>query len=137
MKLFTQLNFGGNCAEAFRYYEQNLDGRILMMMRQSEAPGQSQPSADGRDPVLHARMAIGQTVLIANDVPPDVFQPIRSVYLYLAVDSVDAAERIYGLLAPGGEIYMPLQETFFASRFSQFRDRFGTSWTLIHERQTS
>ena len=137
MRLSTQLNFGGNCAEAFRYYEQNLNGRVLAMMRRSEAPGQTSRAEDVADPVLHARMMIGQTMLIANDGPPDVFQSMRSVYLYLAVDSVDEAERVYGLLAPGGEIYMPLQEKFFASRFSQFRDRFGTSWTLIHERPMS
>lgn len=110
---------------------------VLAMMRQSEAPGQTSRAEDGADPVLHARMMIGQTMLIANDVPPNVFQSMRSVYLYLAMDSVDEAERVYGLLARGGEIYMPLQETFFASRFSQFRDRFGTSWTLIHERPMS
>jgi PhnB protein len=27
---------------------------------------------------------------------------------------------------------MALQETFFATRFSMLRDRFGTSWMLFH-----
>ncbi len=134
MKLFTHLNFRGNCAEAFQYYEQHLNGRMLAMVKRSEAPEADQDSAAGNDPVIHARMMIGQTVLIGNDVPPDRFQPMRSVYLYLAVDSAEEAERVYSLLAPEGQVFSPLQETFFASRFSQFRDRFGTSWTLIHER---
>ena len=134
MKLFIQLNFGGNCAEAFQYYEKHLGGKELFVLKRSEAPGETLNSFEGKDPVLHARMTIGEMVLIGNDVPPDRFQPIRSAYLYLAVDSTEEAERVYGLLAPGGEVYMPLQESFFASRFSQFRDRFGTSWTLIHER---
>ncbi len=133
MKLFTHLNFAGNCAQAFRYYEQNLGGKILMLMKQSEAPGASR-SPEGEDPVLHARLEIGGTVLIGNDVPSDRLQPMRSAYLYLSVDSAEAAERIYSLLVQGGEAYMPLQETFFASRFSQLRDQFGTLWTLIHER---
>jgi PhnB protein len=134
MKLFTQLNFPGTCAEAFQYYEQHIGGRMLAMMKRSEAPDANPSAADGKDPVIHARMIIGQTVLIGNDVPPDIFQPMRSVYLYLAVDSAEEAERVYGLLASEGDVYLPLQETFFASRFSQFRDRFGTSWSLIHER---
>jgi len=133
MKLFTHLNFPGNCAQAFHYYEQNLGGKLLMLMKQSEAPGGHRNSEE--DPVIHARMELGGTVLIGNDVPPDHHQPMRSVYLYLAVDSVEEAERIYSLLAKGGEAYMPLQETFFASRFSQLRDQYGTLWTLIHERQ--
>jgi PhnB protein len=60
------------------------------------------------------------------------FQPMRSVYLSLNVDT--EAEWIYKLLSDGGEIFMPMQETFFASRFGQFRDRFGISWMILHER---
>ncbi len=104
-----------------------------MLMKQSQAPGAA-PNTGGEDPVLHARIQIGEAILIGNDVPPDRFQPVRSVYLYLSVDSAQEAERIYGLLIKGGEAYMSLQETFFASRFSQLRDQFGALWTLIHER---
>ena len=131
MKLYTQLNFGGNCEEAFRFYEKHLGGKITMMMNQSEAPGA--PSGAGKA-IIHARMDIGDTVLIGNDVPPSVFQKMRSAYMYLSVDSAKEAERVHKLLAEGGEIFMPLEETFYASRFSMLRDRFGVSWTIIHER---
>lgn len=97
MKLFTHLNFPGNCAQAFHYYEQNLGGKILMLMKQSQAPGAG-PNTRGEDPVLHARLQIGEAVLIGNDVPPDHFQPTHSAYLYLSVDSAQEAERIYALL---------------------------------------
>jgi PhnB protein len=131
VKLYTQVNFSGNCEEAFRFYEKHLGGKITMMMTQSEAPGAS-PGAGNA--IIHARMNIGETVLIANDVPPSVFQRMRSVYLYLSVDSAEEAERVHNLLAEGGEIYMPMEETFFATRFSMLRDRFGVSWSIIHER---
>jgi PhnB protein len=136
MKLLTQLNFPGNCAQAFHYYERNLGGKIVALMKQSQVPGGS-PKPGQEDAVVHARMEIGETTLIANDVPPDRFQPMRSAYLYLSVDSAEDAERVYRLLMEGGEAYMPLQETFFASRFSQLRDQFGTLWTLISERPLS
>ena len=131
MKLYTQLNLGGNCEEAFRFYEKHLGGKIMVMMNQSEAPGA--PSGAGRA-IIHARMNIGDTVLIGNDVPGTVFQKMRSAYLYLSVDSPKDAEWMHKLLAEGGEIFMPMQETFYASRFSMLRDRFGVSWTVIHER---
>lgn len=131
MKLYTQLNFGGNCEEAFRFYEKHLGGKITMMMRQKDAPG---APAGASDAIIHARMDIGDTVLIANDVPPDIFQKMRSVYMYLSVDSIPEAERVNALLAGGGEVFMPMAETFFASRFSMLRDRFGVSWSIIHER---
>ena len=131
MKLYTQLNFGGNCEEAFRFYEKHLGGKITMMMKQSDAPGA--PSGAGKA-IIHARMDIGDTVLIANDVPANAFQKMRSAYMYLSVNSVKDAERIHKLLAEGGEIFMPLEETFYATRFSMLRDRFGVSWTIINER---
>jgi PhnB protein len=68
------------------------------------------------------------------DVPPERFQPMRSVYLSLTVDSVIEAERIYALLSDGGDIFMPMEETFFAIRFGMLRDKFGTSWMILHER---
>jgi len=134
MKLYTQLNFGGNCREAFRFYEHHLGGKITFMMTRGEAPASDPAPSGSPDAVIHARMTIGGTELIGNDVPPEVFKPMRSAYLYLAVESPAQAERINGLLAEGGQIFMPLAETFFASRFSMLRDRFGTSWTIIHER---
>jgi PhnB protein len=131
MKLYAQLNFGGNCEEAFRFYEKHLGGKIEMMMNQGQTPG---ATADAGKAIVHARMHIGDTVLIGNDVPASVFQRIRSVYLYLSVDSSEEAERVHALLAEGGEIYMPLEQTFYANRFSMLRDRFGVSWSIIHER---
>ena len=131
MKLYTQLNFGGNCAEAFRFYEKHLGGSITMMMTQKEMPN---PPSGAGDAVIHARMAIGDTVLIGNDVPEEHFKKMRSAYLYLALDSTKEAERVYRLLSEEGEVFMPLEETFFASRFAMLRDRFGVSWSIIHER---
>lgn len=134
MRLHTYLNYGGNCADAFRFYEQHLGGRITMMMKHGEAPGPSQVPPEWRDAVLHARMTIGGTEISAADIPPDRFQPMRSAYLSLSVDSTEEAERVYALLTEGGQTYMPMQETFFAFRFAMLRDRFGTSWMLLHER---
>jgi PhnB protein len=131
MKLYAQLNFGGNCEEAFRFYEKHLGGKIMMMMNQSQAPGA--PPGAGKA-IIHAQMAIANSVLIGNDVPVAVFKPMRSVYLYLSLDSTAEAERVHKLLADGGEVFMAQEETFYATRFSMLRDRFGVSWTIIHEK---
>ena len=134
MKLYTHLNFGGNCEEAFRFYEKHLGGKITMMMKASELPPEAQRPPGSENAVIHARMNVAAVELIGNDVPPNHFKPIRSSYLYLAVDSAEAADKIYAVLADGGEVGMPIAETFFASRFAQLRDRFGTLWTILHER---
>jgi len=132
MKINTYLNYGGNCAEAFHFYEQNLGGKIVMIMTHGQMPGGSQLGDEWKDAVLHAAIDIGETRLMASDVPN--YQPMRSAYLCIAVDSDAEAERVYGSLSEGGEVFMQMQETFFATRFAQLRDRFGTSWMIIHER---
>ena len=133
MKLRPYLNFGGNAGEAFRFYEKHLGGRITAMMTFGQMPGPSTVGPEWQDAVLHASISIGDIEVMASDVPGN-FQPMRSAYLCLGVDSVEEAERVYGVLAEGGEIYMPMAETFFALRFAQLRDRFGTLWMIIHER---
>jgi PhnB protein len=135
MKLYTQLNFGGNCEEAFRYYENVLGGRIRTLMRVSDLPPDvPRPPGSAETAIIHVAMDVGDGELIGNDVPSDHFQPIRSSYLFLAVDSTEEAERIIGALSDGGTITMPMMETFFASRFAQLRDRFGVLWTVLHQR---
>jgi PhnB protein len=138
MNLYTHLNFGGNCDNAFRFYEQHLGGTVTIVMKQSQmTPAQPAQLAGNEDRVVHARLSVAGVELIGNDVPADRFRPIRSSYLYLALDSPEDAERVYGALAEEGKVSMPIAETPYASRFAQLRDRFGVLWTIIHERARS
>ena len=132
MKLNTYVNFAGTCAEAFRYYEKHLGGKIGMMMTHGQAPDQSRVNPEWKEAVLHARISLGGTELSAADIPNA--QPMRSAYLTLGVDNDIEAERIFSALSDGGQILMPMEETFFASRFGQVRDRFGINWMILHER---
>jgi PhnB protein len=131
MKLNAFLNFGGNCEQALRFYEQHLGGRITMMMRRAEQPDQPVKWAGWEQSIQFATIDLGETQVMASDVPPESFQPMRSVYLSLTVDSAAEAERTWKLLSDGAQIFMPLAETFFAVRFGQLRDKFGVSWMIL------
>jgi len=133
MKLDIYLNYKGNCEEAFRFYEQHLGGKITMVNRHGDGPSQGSLPPDWGQKILHARIEIGDGVLMGADIMSA--EPMRSAYLSLRLDSDQDADRVYALLSDGGEIFMKMQETFFASRFAMLRDRFGTSWMLLHERQ--
>jgi PhnB protein len=85
MKMRTCVNFAGKCAEAFRFHEQHLGGTIGMMMTHGQAPDQNQVKPEWKDAVLHARITIAETELLAADIPNA--QPMRSAYLSLSVDS--------------------------------------------------
>jgi len=132
MKLNTYVNFAGKCAEAFRYYEKHLGGTIGMMMTHGQAPDQTKVDPKMKDAVLHARITIGGVELMGADIPSA--QPMRSAYLSLGVQSDAEAERLFAALSSGGEVFMKMEETFFATRFGQCRDRFGINWMVIHER---
>jgi PhnB protein len=102
------MNYGGNCEQAFRIYEKHLGGKITMMMTHGEQPNTKGVPPDQRNAILYARMSIGETDLMGSDVPSERFQPMRSVYLSLSLET----ERIFALLSEGGEIFMPTNARF-------------------------
>lgn len=133
MKLHTYVNFNGTCKQALQYYEKHLGGKMLAISTWDQMPGAATiPPGLEKDSVLHARIALGDTLLMAADIPHA--EPMRSAYLTLSVNSNEEAERIYAALSEGGTIFMKLEETFFAHRFAQLRDKFGINWMLIHEK---
>ena len=132
MKMNTYVNFSGTCSAAFRYYEKHLGAKVGIMMTHGQAPDQSRVNPEWKDAVLHARISIGDTELMAADIPNA--EPMRSAYLTLRTDTDTEAERVFSALSDGGKILMPMQETFFASRFGQVRDRFGINWMILRER---
>jgi PhnB protein len=131
MKLDIYVNYPGNCREAFRFYEAHLGGRITMLTTHAEGPNAGNLTPEERNAVLHARIELGNTVLMGADIPNA--EPMRSAYLTLRVDSEADAERVYAVLSERGQIFMKMEKTFFANRFAMLRDRFGTSWMLLHE----
>lgn len=131
MKLDIYVNYPGNCEQAFRFYQQHLGGKITMMMTHGQQPETDNVPNDWKNAILHARIEIGGTVLMGADIPNS--EPMRSAYLTLRVDTAEEADRIYELLSREGQIFMKMETTFFASRFAMLRDKFGTSWMLLHE----
>jgi PhnB protein len=130
VKLDIYVNYPGTCREAFAFYEQHLGAKLLFSMTHGEAP-ESRLPADWASKVLHAQLELGGMVIRGADIPNA--EPMRSAYLTLVLDRAEEAERVYALLSEGGQVFMKMEQTFFASRFAMLRDRFGTSWMLLHE----
>jgi len=132
-QLDIYVNYPGHCEEAFLFYEQHLGGRIISIMKHGEVPTNPNIPGNWKDAVLHARIEIGNTVLMGADVPGA--EPMRSAYLALRFTTDAEADSVYAALSEGGEIFMKVQQTFYATRFAMLRDRFGTSWMLLCEKQ--
>ena len=130
MQLVPYLNFDGTCAEAFRFYERVLGGRLETIMTHEDSPMAGQVGPEWRDRVLHACLRIGDGLLMASDIPPGVHTRPQGMYVSIHLDSVEEAERIFGALAEGGVVEMPLAPTFWADRFGICADRYGTQWMI-------
>jgi len=131
LKLDIYVNYPGNCKEAFEFYEKHLGGKITSMNTFKELPDPSNIPKERENDILHARIEIGGSILMGADIPHT--ESMRSAYLTLRVDSEEDAERIYRVLSEGGEIFMKMDKTFYASRFAMLRDKFGTNWMLLCE----
>jgi PhnB protein len=132
MKLNAYLNFGGNCRQAFEYYEQHLGAKIVMSMTFNQSPDQSNVPPGAGDQILYANLSIADTQIMGSDTPN--YEPIRSSYLTLSVPEADVFDKSWKALADGGEILMPRNETFFAYEFGILRDKFNVLWMLIREK---
>ena len=129
MKLDIYINYPGHCEKAFQFYEEQLGGKITLMMAHQQHPPHF--PAEWKGPIMHAVIEIGGTLVRGADVPGA--EPMRSAYLTLRLDTAEEAEHVYQLLTVDGEIFMKMEKTFFANRFAMLRDKFGTSWMLLNE----
>lgn len=135
MRLHTYINFAGNCGEALAFYEQQLGGRVAFRMSYDQMPAPATVPPGMENKILHARIEIAGVELLMSDGPVDAANPMGASALALNVESSAEAERLFALLAEGGQVQMAMGETFFAHRFGMARDRFGVNWMVIHERQ--
>ena len=131
MQVNPYLNFNGQCAEAFRFYEQVLGGKIEGMMTYGESPMGGEVPAESRDRVLHARLVVGDQALMASDSPPEMYQKPQVLHISLNVEQPADAQRIFDALAENGTVTMPFEKTFWAAGgFGMLVDRFGTPWMV-------
>jgi PhnB protein len=83
---------------------------------------------------MHARLVLGDKVLMGSDAPPDHYEEMKGFSVTLGIDNPTEAERIFHALADSGMVRMPIQETFWAKRFGMLVDRFGTPWMINCEK---
>jgi PhnB protein len=130
MHLNAYLNFNGDCRAAFEFYAKCLGGKIEMMLSHAEAPVEQQTPAAWRDKIMHARLVVGDQMLMGSDSPPEFHEKAQGFAVSIIVDETKEAERVFKALSDGGTVRMDLQETFWALRFGMLTDRFGTPWMV-------
>ena len=134
MKINPYLMFDGQCEAAFRFYAQCLGGTVAMLSRYSEMPESESECAvpvDCGDKIMHARLEVGDQVLMGSDsLPEHHHEGVKGCSVTLNVESIAKAERVFQALAENGTVQMPLEKTFWATRFGMLVDRFGVPWMV-------
>ena len=126
-QLGVYIIYNGNCEEALNFYVSALGGEIGEINRYSEMP---QPVADeNKNLVMHASYKNGDLVIMASDTTPEQPSVIgTNIQLSLDFDSDEAMEAAFNNLQAGGKVTMPLQDTFWGSKFGMLEDKFGINW---------
>jgi PhnB protein len=129
------LAFNGNCAEAMRYYERALEGKLEVLMSGAESPIADQIPKESAHRILHARLVLpGGGTLYAGDAPENVpYEGIKGVSITLDYPTTAEAGKVFDALANGGHVIMPMQPAFWAKRWGMLVDRFGTPWIINGE----
>jgi PhnB protein len=130
MQLNPYLLFNGNCAEAVKFYEQTLDGKIETLSTFEGSPAAEHAPPEWSDKVLHASLLVGDQRLMASDAPPGHYEQPKGISVSISLNDRDKGEQIFNALAEGGTMTMPFQKTFWASGFGMCTDRFGIPWMV-------
>ena len=132
MAFHPYLFFGGNCREAFTRYQEIFGGELVLLPLSDAPPDAGVPAEQG-DLIMHAALTFDGHLLMGSDDPSPSFGLVQGMFVNYAVGDVGEVERVFGALADGGQVTMPIGETFWSPRFGMCVDRFGTPWMVNAE----
>jgi PhnB protein len=128
------LFFDGECEAAFKFYEKCLGGKLEVMMTHEGTPAADHVPAEWLSKIIHARLVVGDLVLMGSDAPPDSYRKPQGFSVNLGFNDQAEAERVFHALVEDGTVMMPFGETFWAVRFGMLVDRFGIPWMINCEK---
>jgi PhnB protein len=130
MRVNPYLLFNGRCQEAFTFYAECLGGKIEAMLPHAGTPAEGHVPPEWREKIMHARLSLGEDVLMGSDAPPGHFEQPKGFSVTIQLTDPAEADRIFQRLSDGATVTMPIQQTFWATRFGMLVDRFGTPWMV-------
>ena len=135
MQVQSYLFFDGRCEEAVEFYRRALGAEVEMLMRIKDSPEPPSPGMvppGSEDKVMHASFRIGDSTVMASDGRCQGQPSFQGFALSLSAADQAEAERLFAALSEGGQVQMPLGQTFFSPCFGMVADRFGVNWMVIH-----
>ena len=136
MNIQPYLYFDGRSQEAIDFYKDAIGAKVEMVMHFKDAPKemQSQIKPGTQDKIMHACIKVGDTPVFLSDGHCNGSATFSGVTLTINADSDAEADKLFAALGKGGQVQMPLSETFFATRFGMLADKFGVGWMILKAR---
>ena len=138
--MFVQayLYFDGRTDEALEFYKKAIGAEVTFLMRFKDSPVANDPKMvppGTEDKVMHSNFKVGDTQIMASDGHCGGKAQFQGISLTINADDIAQADRLFAALGEGGQVQMPMTETFFSPRFGMVADKFGVSWMVIVPQQ--
>ena len=130
MKIHPYLNFDGRCEAAFNFYAKLMGGKLELKMTFAQAPPEMGSHADWKDKIMHARLVIGDQVILGSDAPPSRYNKPAGTFVSLSLKDPAEGKRIFDGLSTGGQTLMPFSKTFWSPGFGMCTDQFNIPWMI-------
>jgi PhnB protein len=128
------INFNGNAEEAFNFYKSVFGGEFAKVMRFKDLASDDFPVAEHEaNKIMHIALAIGNSILMANDVPEILGRTNENENrskIVISAESKQEADKLFNGLSTGGQIEMPISDSPWGSYFGMFRDKYGIEWMV-------
>ncbi len=128
------INFNGNAEEAFNFYKSVFGGEFAKIMRFKDLASAEFPVAEHEaNKIMHIALPIGNSMLMANDVPEILGKTNENENrskIVISAESKEEADKLFNGLSVGGQIEMPIMDSPWGSYFGMFRDKYGIEWMV-------
>ncbi|MFN7994877.1 MAG: glyoxalase/bleomycin resistance/extradiol dioxygenase family protein [Bryobacteraceae bacterium] len=120
--------FRGNCRQAIEFYKNAVDAEVLFSQIMGESPMSDMGPAEN---ILHCTIKVGDsTIMMCDDPRPDAALAGGNISMAIGLDDPERAKQLFGNLAKGGSVLMPLEKTYWAEAFGMVTDKFGVKWMV-------
>jgi PhnB protein len=135
MQTNLYLHFNGTCEEALKFYEKAAGGKIVVLSTYGDSPAAAHSSPDFHKKIIHSRIQIGDALVMASDAPPERYSKPQGFSVSLSTKTPEEADTIFKALCEGGQVTMPISESFFAHRFGMLIDKFDVPWMVLCQKE--
>lgn len=136
------LVFNGECEAAFNFYKSVFGGEFSYFSRFSSMPEDHKKEIRETclNRVLHVSLPVSnETMLMGCDSGSysDQTNAGNNFSISVTPENRLEADRIFMGLSEGGEVQMPMHDTYWGDYFGKLKDKFGINWMVNFETNRS